>query len=86
MNCAVNYKDKEAAVKQKMAAAEANKKTAPVTGRMTKCGPTQTLQECVGRSSNSVGVRTRARQLVGLPRIQTRLENLQKGRNPIKSQ
>ncbi len=42
MNCKVNYEDKEAAMEQRRAAAKASKKIAPVTGRVTKQGPTQT--------------------------------------------
>ncbi len=61
MNCKVNYEDKEAAVEQSMRAAKTRKRIAPVTGRVTKQGSTQTLQECVGRSANNMGLRAMAR-------------------------
>ncbi len=68
-----------------MAEAKASKKTAPVTGRVTKQGLTQTLQKCVGKSPNNMGTRAIARQPVGVFRMQTRFGNQRKGRNPMKS-
>jgi hypothetical protein len=48
MNCDVDYDNGETP-------AQVIHKPRPVTGRMTKLGPTQTLQECVGGPQNNKG-------------------------------
>jgi hypothetical protein len=50
MNCKVNCKEEEVAFEQSMAKAKHARKAIPVTGRMTKQGCTQMLQECAGGS------------------------------------
>jgi hypothetical protein len=50
----VDYKEDEVAFEQSMARAKAAKNS--VTGRITKQGPTQTLQECLGGSPNGRGL------------------------------
>jgi hypothetical protein len=52
-----------------MTQAKAAKKAIPVTERMTKQGPTQTLQECVGGSQNNRGMQRTDIQSNGVPRI-----------------
>jgi len=65
MNCDVDYDNGETP-------AQVIHKPRLVTGRMTKLGPTQTLQECVGGSQNDKGTRVTDRQTVGVARMQVK--------------
>jgi hypothetical protein len=50
MNCKVNYEEDKVEFEQSIVKANNTRKAIPVTGRVTRGGPTQTLQECVGGS------------------------------------
>jgi hypothetical protein len=50
MNCKVNYEEDKVAFEQSIAKAKHARRAIPATGRVTKQGPTQMLQECVGGS------------------------------------
>jgi hypothetical protein len=50
MNCKVNYEEDKVEFEQSIAKANDTRKAIPVTGRVTRQGPTQTMQECVGGS------------------------------------
>jgi hypothetical protein len=50
LNCKENYEEDKVAFEQSIAKARRTRKAIPVTGRVTKQGPTQMLQECVGGS------------------------------------
>jgi hypothetical protein len=69
-----------------MAKAEHARKTIPATGRMTKQGPTQMLQECVGGSQCSRKKETKDRQSAGMCRILARSGSKQEDRKLLKNQ
>jgi hypothetical protein len=86
MNCKVNYEEDEVAIEQSIAKARRAKKAIPATGRLTKLGPTQMLQECVGGSQCTRKKQTRDRQSVGMCRVLARSGSQQKDRRLVRNQ
>ncbi len=80
MKCKVNYEEDEVAFEQSIAKAMWTRKTIPVTGRVTKQGPTQIVQECVGGSQCTRKEQTKDRQSVGMCRVLVRSGSQQKDR------
>ncbi len=87
MNCKVNYKEEQARKGDKQQAnAKVGIRKGTATGRVTKCGPIQPLQECVWRSTAKRPRGTAVRCPVGVSRLQTRLTKQEKTTGPMNSQ
>ncbi len=86
MNCKVNYEEDKVAFEQSIAKAKHARRAIPATGRVTKQGPTQMLQECVGGSQCTRIKWTRDRQSVGICRVLARSGSQQKGRRLVRNQ
>jgi len=86
MNCKVNYEEDEVAFEQSIAQANLARKVIPATGRVTKGGPTQMLQECVGGSQCTRKKQTRDRQSVGMCRVLARSGSQQKDKKLVRNQ
>ena len=87
MNCKVIYKEEQARKGDKQQAnAKVGIRKGTATGRVTKHGPTQPLQEGVGRSTAKRPRGMVVRCPVGVSRLQTKLTNQEKTTGPMKSQ